>query len=245
MKREKPPVTAGGFGGDEAMEATGAHHLWQAGSIPVVSTMNGNTVTKPKLPKTLLEAVRYFSDIDVCVEYVARLRWPDGPVCPSCGGNEHSYLATRRVWKCRAKGCKRQFSVKVGTVFEQSPIGLDKWLPAVWLLANSKNGISSHELGRALGITQKSAWHVLHRVREALRTGTFDRMTGEVEVDETFIGGKVANKHKWQRAQFQKTRKSLTDGKTIIVGARETRGGNGAGHNRSRPGPRRSHRVRP
>ena len=124
--------------------------------------------TNRKRPTTLIEATRYFSDLDVCTEFVAKLRWPNGPVCPRCGCIEYSYLTTRRLWKCKA--CKRQYSAKVGTIFEDSPLGLDKWLPAVWLIANSKNGISSHELGRALGITQKSAWFVLHRIRLASRT---------------------------------------------------------------------------
>src|SRR5687768_9547217 len=120
-----------------------------------------------KLPTNLLEATRYFSDPDVCVEFVASMRWPDGPVCPQCKGTQHSYLASRRVWKC--KTCKKQFSVKVGTIFEDSALPLDKWLIAVWLIANSKNGISSHELGRALGVTQKSAWFMLHRIRLAMQ----------------------------------------------------------------------------
>lgn len=150
--------------------------------------------TTEQQPKTLIEAIRYFSDLDVCTDFVARLRWPDGPVCPRCGGTEYSYLSTRRLWKCKA--CKRQFSVKVGTIFEDSPLGLDKWLSAVWLTANSKNGISSHELGRALGITQKSAWFMLHRIRLAMQTGTFRKLDGAVEVDETFIGGKARNTHK-------------------------------------------------
>jgi transposase-like protein len=124
-------------------------------------------------PQTLLEAIRYFSDPDVCVEFVAKLRWPEGPVCPTCGCLDHSYISTRRIWKCKA--CKRQFSVKVGTIFEDSAIPLDKWLAAVWLIANSKNGISSHELGRALGMTQKSAWFVLHRIRLAMQEGSFDK----------------------------------------------------------------------
>jgi transposase-like protein len=178
--------------------------------------MKTNTATKPRLPKTLLEAVRYFSDLDVCTEYVARLRWPSGPVCPRCEGQEHSYLKTRRVWKC--KSCKRQFSVKVGTIFEQSPIGLDKWLPAVWLLANSKNGVSSHELARAVGITQKSAWHVLHRVREAMRNGSFDRFDGETEVDETFVGGRVRNMHRSVKKAKGLTHAGPWD-KTIVAGA--------------------------
>lgn len=151
-------------------------------------------------PRTLLEAVRYFSDPDVCLAFVAGLRWPDGnPVCPSCDGTAVSFLTTRRVWKC--KGCKRQFSVKVGTIFEDSPIGFDKWLPAIWMIANSKNGVSSHELGRSLGITQKSAWFVLHRIRLAMQTGTFARLDGEVEVDETFIGGKSRFMHADVRAR--------------------------------------------
>jgi transposase-like protein len=154
-------------------------------------------MTTKRLPTSLLEAIQYFSDVDVATEFVASLRWPNGPVCPRCGGVEHSYLHTRRVWKC--KSCKRQFSVKVGTVFEDSPLGLDKWLPAVWLIANSKNGISSHELGRALGVTQKSAWFMLHRIRLAMQSGSFLKFSGEVEVDETYIGGKARNMHKAER----------------------------------------------
>src|SRR3954470_5505481 len=152
-----------------------------------------------RLPSSLLEAIRYFSDLDVATDYIANLRWPDGPVCPRCGGTEYSYLTTRRVWKCKA--CKKQYSVKVGTIFEDSPLGLDKWLPAIWLAANSKNGISSHELGRALGITQKSAWFMLHRIRLAMQTGSFDKLDGEIEVDETFIGGKARNMHADVRAR--------------------------------------------
>src|SRR6059058_899961 len=149
------------------------------------------------LPTTLLEAVRYFTDLDVATEFVAKMRWPDGPVCPRCDGTEHSYLTTRRVWKC--KSCKKQFSVKLGSIFEDSAIPLDKWLVCIWLIANSKNGISSHELGRAVGITQKSAWHVLHRIRLAMQTKSFDRFTGEVEVDETFVGGKFRSMNKRTR----------------------------------------------
>jgi transposase-like protein len=155
--------------------------------------------TPRKLPASLIEAIRHFSDVDVCTDYFAKLRWPDGPFCPRCGCVEYSYLKTRRLWKC--KGCKRQYSVKVGTIFEDSPLGLDKWLPAVWLISNSKNGISSYELGRALGVTQKSAWFMLHRIRLAMQTKSFLKLSGEVEVDETFIGGKARNMHKNTRAQ--------------------------------------------
>src|SRR3954467_12065122 len=172
------------------------------------------------LPETLLEAIRYFADRDVANDFVASLRWPDGPVCPGCGGVEYSYLTTRRVWKC--KECKRQYSVKVGTVFEDSPLGLDKWLPAVWLVANSKNGISSHELGRALGITQKSAWFMVHRIRLAMQTGTFDKLDGEVEVDESFVGGLAKNMHKRERKE--KITGTGGTNKTIVVGIRQRDG---------------------
>lgn len=156
-------------------------------------------MSEKKLPTTLLEAARYFGDIDVATDFVAKLRWPDGPECPRCGGREYSFLSTRRLWKCKA--CKKQYSVKVGTIFEDSPLGLDKWLPAVWLIANSKNGISSHELARSLGVTQKSAWFMLHRIRLAMRSGSFTLLEGEIEIDETFIGGKARNMHKADRAR--------------------------------------------
>lgn len=153
--------------------------------------------TSAKPPTNLLEAVRYFSDLDVANDYFANVRWPNGPVCPRCGGVEPYYISTRRTWTCKA--CKRGFSVKVGTIFEDSPLGLDKWLPAIWLAANSKNGISSHELARALGTTQKSAWFMLHRIRLAMQTGSFDKLSDEVEADETFVGGKAKFQHKHKR----------------------------------------------
>jgi transposase-like protein len=167
-------------------------------------------------PRTLLQATRYFANADVCVEFVAKLRWPDGPTCPRCEGREHSYLTTRRLWKCKA--CKKQFSVKVGTIFEDSAIPLDKWLVAVWLIANSKNGISSHELGRALGLSQKSGWFVLHRIRLAMQAGSFDRFGGEVEIDESFIGGKARNMHAHIRKQKMQGRVGPSAGKTPIAG---------------------------
>src|SRR5690348_15568624 len=174
------------------------------------------------LPSNLLEAVRYFSDLDVATEYVAKLRWPDGPVCPRCEGREYSYLTTRRLWKCKA--CKRQFSVNVGTIFEDSALGLDKWLPAIWLAANSKNGISSHELARALGITQKSAWFMLHRIRLAMRSGSIEKLSGVVEVDETYVGGRAKNMHAKQRRERFGPRRGGTWGKTAVIGMVE-RGG--------------------
>ena len=177
-------------------------------------------MTERKTPRTLLEAIRYFEDVDVATDFVAKLRWPDGAVCDRCGSVENYYLSTRRVWKC--KGCKRQFSVKVGTIFEASPLGLDKWLPAVWLIANSKNGISSHELGRALGVTQKSAWFMLHRIRLAMQTGSFEKFTGTAEADETFVGGLSKNMHAKERRE-KITGTGAMD-KTVVVGALE-RGG--------------------
>lgn len=140
-------------------------------------------------PKALLEAVRYFSDPDVSQDFFVRLRWPNGVTCPTCGSDAVSYMPTYRRWVCRTKHPKRQFSAKVGTIFEDSPLPLEKWLLAVWLIANAKNGISSYEIARALSITQKSAWFMLHRIRLAMQTGTFEKMQGRVEVDETFIAG--------------------------------------------------------
>ena len=152
-----------------------------------------------KQPRTLLEAIRYFSDLDVCTQFVAQLRWNGTPTCDRCASVESYYLAKRRVWKC--KGCARQYSVKVGTIFEDSALGLDKWLPAVWLIANSKNGISSHELGRSLGVTQKSAWFMLHRIRLAMRGGSVEMFSGVVEVDETYVGGIAKNMHAKERRE--------------------------------------------
>jgi transposase-like protein len=113
------------------------------------------------------------------VEFVAAMRWPDGPICPHCGSKEHSFLTTRRIWKCKNKDCRKQFSVKTGSIFEDSPIPLDKWLMAIWLVVNCKNGVSSYEIARDLKLTQKSAWFVLHRVRLALRDGSLEKMGGE------------------------------------------------------------------
>jgi transposase-like protein len=174
--------------------------------------------TSKKLPRHLIEAVRYFSDLDVANDFLAQMRWPDGPTCPVCGSTEYSYLTTRRVYKCKQKECRKQYTVKLGTIFSDSPLGLDKWLPAVWLVANSKNGISSHELGRALGTTQKSAWFMVHRIRLAMQTGTFDKLDGEVEVDESYIGGKARNMHK--SARERKAVEGWGKGKTIAFGMR-------------------------
>lgn len=143
-------------------------------------------------------------------------------MCPRCGvvDEKHYYLKTRRVWKCR--DCKKQFSVKVGTIFEDSPLGLDKWLPAVWLIANCKNGISSYELAKDLGVQQKTAWFMLHRIRLAMQTGSFEKLSGEVEADETYIGGKARNMHKSKREQKITGRGS--SGKVAVMGLLERHG---------------------
>ena len=144
-------------------------------------------------PTTLMEAIRYFSDPDVCLNFMVSLRWPDAVTCPTCGSQDVSFMASRRLWQCKAQHPKRQFSVKVGTIFEDSALPLDKWLAVIWLVANAKNGISSYEVGRAVGVTQKSAWFMLSRIRLAMQSGTFDKLSGHVEVDETYIGGKARN----------------------------------------------------
>lgn len=151
---------------------------------------------KPETVETLFQAIQYFADENEAVEYVASFRWPSGEQeCPHCGSVAmHYFLKPRRAWKCR--DCRKVFSVKVGTIFEDSPVKLGKWLPAMWLLANCKNGISSYELARDLGVTQKTAWFMLHRIRLAMQAGSFEKkMRGKVEADETYIGGKAKNMH--------------------------------------------------
>ena len=156
--------------------------------------------TENYTPKTLREAIRYFGDPDNCLHYVAIRRWPDGVVCPTCGSKEVTFVPARRVWQCKVRHPRYQFSVKVGTIFEDSPLGLDKWLMAMWMIANCKNGVSSWEIHRSIGITQKCAWHMLHRIRLAMQDSG-GMLSGEVEVDETFIGGKSRNMHKSKRKE--------------------------------------------
>jgi transposase-like protein len=174
-------------------------------------------------PKTLQQAILYFSDFDRCREFLSDLRWPDGRIaCPQCGSENVTYLAKARVWKCYGKHSKAKFSLKTGTIFEDSPLGLDKWLAALWLVVNCKNGVSSCEIARDLGITQKSAWFMAHRLRLALHHGSFDKLSGEVEVDETFIGGKARNMHVAQRRR--RITGTGTKDKTAVMGILE-RGG--------------------
>src|SRR5436305_4098316 len=150
----------------------------------------------PRLPRTLLEAVRHFDNPDTCREFMVALRWPNGVVCPTCGRTDVRFIATRKLWECKAKHARKQFSIKVGTIFEDSPLPMEKWLPVVWLISNCKDGISSYEVARALGVTQKPAWFMLQRVRVAMETGSYHKLTGPVEADETFIGGLAKNMHK-------------------------------------------------
>jgi transposase-like protein len=144
-------------------------------------------------PKTLVEAVRYFEDPDITLQTIIELRWPDGVSCPTCGSKEVRFITTRRIWECMNKHPKKQFSAKIGTIFEDSALSLDKWFVAIWAIANGKNGISSYELHRALGITQKSAWFMFHRIRLAMKSGSIMTSHGRFEADETLIGGKYEN----------------------------------------------------
>lgn len=175
-----------------------------------------------RTPTTLIEAVTYFSDPDTCREFMANLRWPDGVVaCPHCGSTEPRFMEKRGIWQCKEKECRKQFSVKVGTIFEDSPLPLQKWLPVLWLLANAKNGISSYEIHRAIGVTQKTAWFMLHRVRLAMQTESFDKLSGEVEVDETLIGGSLRNMHPAKKAA---ARGRTNYGKVIVTGLLQRHG---------------------
>ena len=170
--------------------------------------------------KTLQEAIQHFRNEQTCIDTVANLVWPDGkPVCPKCGGKEHYYLATQKRWKCRNGKCGRQFSVKVNTIFEDSPLPLSKWLMAMWMLANCKNGVSSWEIHRAIGVTQKSAWFMMHRIRLAMYNGTISKFTGHCEADETYIGGLARNMHKHVKAR--RIPGSGIAGKTIVMGILE------------------------
>src|SRR5436190_2161141 len=152
-------------------------------------------------PKTLQQAIIYFADADNCLNYMVSRRWPNGVVCPTCGRTDVSFLANQRKWQCKSVHPRRQFSVKIGTIFEDSPLGLDKWLMAVWMITNCKNGVSSYEIHRDIGVTQKTAWFMLHRIRLAMQGDVVDMFDGEVEVDETYIGGLARFMHKDKRKE--------------------------------------------
>jgi len=177
-------------------------------------------------PQTLAEAILHFADPDRALEYVVAMRWPDGEVsCPHCGSTAVLFLKNQRRWKCSNDHPRRQFSAKVGTIFEDSPLGWDVWLPAFWMVISCKNGVSSYEIHRALNITQKSAWFVLHRIRLALQNGSIEKIGGEVEVDETFIGGLARFMHKDKKAK--KIKGTGPVGKVAVMGLLQRHGGTG------------------
>lgn len=171
-------------------------------------------------PETLQQVILYFQDPDRALDFAVRMRWPEGVSCPRCGCNTVYFITSRRNWEC--KGCKKHFSVKIGTIMEDSPIGLDKWLSAMWLLGNCKNGVSSYEIARDFGMTQKSAWFLLHRVRMVMQNGSIEKLSGTIEADETFIGGKSKNMHLDRRARQIVGRGPV--GKAIVMGILERHG---------------------
>ncbi len=173
-----------------------------------------------KPPQTLVDAIRFFRNPKNCREYLVARRWPDGVICPVCGSSEVYYVSSRNGWECKTRHPKRKFTLKTGTIFEDSALGFDKWLPAVWMVANMKNGVSSHELARSLGITQKSAWFMLHRIRLAMHDDPRDKFTGHIEADETFIGGRSRFMHADKRKRVFRGGRGST-GKAIVMGVLE------------------------
>jgi transposase-like protein len=175
-------------------------------------------------PKTLAQAIQYFTDADNCLNYLKARRWPDGKViCPTCGRDDAPFVPSRRFWQCKTRHPKAQFSIKTGTILEESPLGLDKWLPVMWMVANCKNGVSSWEIHRSLGVTQKTAWFMLHRIRLGMKAdfghGPLTKIGGEgseVEVDETFVGGKKQNMHADKKVRYEA--KGGAHGKAVVQG---------------------------
>lgn len=187
-------------------------------------------------PDTLQEAVIYFADADNCLNYLAGKRWPNGEaVCPTCGSKNVGFIASRRMWQCKTRHPKAQFSVKLGTIFEDSPLPLEKWMPALWMIASNRNGISSWELHRALKVTQKTAWFMLHRIRLAMQDDDGRMLSGHVEADETFVGGKVQNMHRRSKRCIQ-AKNDGNWGKTVVLGLLER-----DGRARATVAPTRSH----
>jgi transposase-like protein len=174
-------------------------------------------------PKTLVDAVKHFADFENCKAFMVARRWPKGVTCPTCGSTAVYWDSSRKGWECKTRHPMRKFTLKTGTIFEDSPLGLDKWLPAVWMIANMKNGISSWELHRAIGVTQKTAWFMLQRIRLALQDENSGggKLGGEVEVDETFIGGKARNMHKSKRERMGITQGRSMAGKIAVMGLLE------------------------
>jgi len=171
-----------------------------------------------KTPRTLLEAVRYF-DPETAELYIKDIKWPEGPVCQCCGSVSVGYIRGRRRYQCREKGCRKQFSVTTDTIMEATHMTLDKWVMAVWMIANCRNGVSSCEIARTIGCKQQSAWHLLHRVRHALRQTDSPKLRGTVEADATFVGGIVKNINKSRRRRIR--RQGPLTNKTIVHAVRE------------------------
>jgi transposase-like protein len=176
-------------------------------------------------PKTLQEAIVYFSDPETAFAEMVKFRWPDGTVtCPTCGSENVYFTKSRRIWECKEKHAKRQFSVKVGSIMEDSALGIDKWLIAAWLITNAKNGISSYELAKAIGVTQKSAWFMLHRIRLAMQDEAGGKLHGHIEADETFIGGKARNMHAAKRKRLGISQSQSMIGKIAVMGLLQRHG---------------------
>jgi transposase-like protein len=174
------------------------------------------------LPKTLTDAIRYFAHPDNCRDYLVSRRWPKGVTCPTCGSQSVYFDTSRNGWECKTRHPKRKFTLKTGTIFEDSALGLDKWLPAVWMIANMKNGVSSHELARSLGVTQKTGWFMLHRIRLAMQDdSTGGKLSGDIELDETFIGGKARNMHYGRRKALGIIKGRSMAGKAAVFGLLE------------------------
>jgi len=173
-------------------------------------------------PTTLQEAIVYFADPVNCRGYLVARRWPNGVTCPKCGSADILFMEKYNRWFCRGKHDAPQFTLKTGTIMEDSPIGLDKWMTAMWQIVNCKNGISSYEVHRAIGVTQKTAWFMDHRIRFMLNMGPGEKASGHVEADETFVGGKARNMHKGVRAR--KITGTGGKDKTMVLGILE-RGG--------------------
>lgn len=167
-------------------------------------------------PQTLMEAIKHFADPDTALATMVELRWPNGVTCPECGRTDVRFIATRRIWECKGAHVRKQFTAKRGTIFEDSPLGMDKWFTAIWMIANCKNGVSSYEIHRGIGVTQKTAWFMLHRIRLAMTTGSFLKTSGEFEADETFLGGLAKNMSKARRAKTIKG--TGPAGKEVIAG---------------------------
>lgn len=198
-------------------------------------------------PKTLTAAIRYFADFDNCKTFMVARRWPDGVTCPVCGSASVYFDASRKGWECKTRHPKRKFTLKTGTIFEDSALGLDKWLPAVWMIANMKNGVSSHELARSLGVTQKTAWFMLQRIRLAMQNPNDGggKLGGEVEVDETYIGAKARNMSKARR-QKKGIHKGGFAGKVAVMGLLERHEKRGKSHIRTMViGGRKTHHMQP